>query len=51
MHMIFHTADDHGLEALITGNSSHVSPKCGLLLVGNVFVSFLGAEDYVNSVA
>ena len=51
MHMIFPAAYDHGFEALIAGDSSHVRPEFRLWLVGNVFVSFLGAEDYMNSVA
>jgi hypothetical protein len=49
--MIFHAAYDDGFEALIAGDSSHVSPQFGLKFVGNAFVSFLGAEDYVDSVA
>jgi hypothetical protein len=51
MHMIFHAAYDHGFEALIAGNSGHVCPEFGLQCLRDAFMSFLGAEDYMNPVA
>jgi len=51
MHMIFHAAYNHGFEALIAGNSGHISPEFRLQFIGKILVSSLGAEDYMDSVA
>lgn len=51
MDVVADAADDHGFEALIVGDSSHVSLEFGLQVVGDAFLAFLRAEDCVEAVA
>jgi hypothetical protein len=51
VHVVADTTDDQGFEALIVSDSSHVGPEFRLEVVGDTFLAFLRAEDYVDAVA
>jgi hypothetical protein len=51
VHVVADATDDYRFEALVVSDSGHIRPEFGLKVLGQALVSFLRAEDYVDSIA